>query len=159
MGQQVGREDLSLGGCQAAQARMRDRETIDSELRLSHATNTRRVQQWSTQRTLRLCTFSAEKLKLGVMANRTGKTIAAACGGAAVLALALGGVGGAGVPYTNADPSSTEVVPTPSSPDDVCCDDAVQPQARGWDCIIGLNCGQKTPRPRPVPPPPSPPQQ
>jgi hypothetical protein len=30
----VGREDLSLGGCQAAQARMRDIEAIDSELRL-----------------------------------------------------------------------------------------------------------------------------
>ena len=72
---------------------------------------------------VRLRTFSAEKFKLGVMANRTGRTIAAACGGAAVLALALGGVGGAGVPYTNADPSSTEV-PTPSSPDEVCCDEA-----------------------------------
>ena len=35
---------ISLGGCQAAQARMRDIGTIDSELRLSHATNTRRVQ-------------------------------------------------------------------------------------------------------------------
>ena len=30
----MGREDLSLGGCQAAQARMRDIETIDSERRL-----------------------------------------------------------------------------------------------------------------------------
>jgi hypothetical protein len=30
----VEREDLSLGGCQAAQARMRDIETIESELRL-----------------------------------------------------------------------------------------------------------------------------
>jgi hypothetical protein len=30
----VEREDLSVGGCQAAQARMRDIETIDSELRL-----------------------------------------------------------------------------------------------------------------------------
>ena len=30
----MGREDLSLGGCQAAQARMRDIEIIDSELRL-----------------------------------------------------------------------------------------------------------------------------
>ena len=33
-GQQVGREDLPFGGCQAAQARMRDLETLDSELRL-----------------------------------------------------------------------------------------------------------------------------
>jgi hypothetical protein len=33
-GQQVGREDLSLGGCQAAQLRMRDIETIDSERRM-----------------------------------------------------------------------------------------------------------------------------
>jgi Ni/Co efflux regulator RcnB len=30
-GQQVGRENRSLGGCQAAQARMRGGETIDSE--------------------------------------------------------------------------------------------------------------------------------
>jgi hypothetical protein len=30
----VEREDLSVGGCQAAQARVRDIETIDSELRL-----------------------------------------------------------------------------------------------------------------------------
>jgi hypothetical protein len=34
LGQQVGREDLSLGGWQAAQARMRDIETIDAELLL-----------------------------------------------------------------------------------------------------------------------------
>ena len=30
----MGREDLSVGGCQAAQASVRDIETIDSELRL-----------------------------------------------------------------------------------------------------------------------------
>jgi hypothetical protein len=30
----VGREDLSLGGCQAARARMRDIETVDAELLL-----------------------------------------------------------------------------------------------------------------------------
>lgn len=100
---------------------------------------------------LQLCTFSAEKLKLAVMANRTGRTIAAACGGAAVLALVLGGVGGADVAYTNADPSSTEVVPTPSSPDDECCDPSQQPQAQGggWDCKIGLNCGRIRPRQAP----------
>ena len=33
-GTKVGREDLSLGGCQAALARIRDIETIDSELQL-----------------------------------------------------------------------------------------------------------------------------
>jgi hypothetical protein len=106
---------------------------------------------------LRLCTFSAEKLKLGAMANRTGRTIATACGGAAVLALALGGVGfgGADVPYTNADPSSTEVVPTPASPDDECCDASQQPQAQGggWDCKIALTVGAFAParlRPRPA---------
>jgi hypothetical protein len=31
-GQQVGRENRSLGGCQAAQVRVRGIETIDSEL-------------------------------------------------------------------------------------------------------------------------------
>ena len=33
----MGREELSLGGCQAARARVRDIETIDSELRLAAA--------------------------------------------------------------------------------------------------------------------------
>lgn len=94
------------------------------------------------------------------MANRTGR--AAACVGAAVLALALGGVGGAGMPRTNAAPAPI-AAPTPTSPDGVCCADAAQPQASGSDCIIGLNCGQIRPRPRrtvpaPLPPPP-PPQQ
>ncbi|WAC89168.1 hypothetical protein [Mycobacterium sp. Aquia_213] len=41
------------------------------------------------------------------MLNRTGRTVAAACSGAAGLALALGGFGGVGVPHTNADPPST----------------------------------------------------
>ncbi|WP_293343022.1 hypothetical protein, partial [Mycobacterium sp.] len=81
------------------------------------------------------------------MANRMARTIAGACGGAAVLALVLSGVDGAGVQRTVADPSPT-VAPTPSSPDDECCDPAqgqVQPQAQRshLGCIIGLNCGQK----------------
>ena len=82
-----------------------------------------------------------------VMANRIARRIAATCGGAALFALAFSGVDGAGVQRTGADPSPT-VAPTPSSPDDVCCDTA-QPQASRWDCIIGLNCGQKRPRPAP----------
>jgi len=86
------------------------------------------------------------------------KTLAAVCGGAAALALALSGFDGAGVQRTSADPSPT-VAPTPSSPDDVCCDPAqgqAQPQAQrsSWDCKIGLNCGQIRPRPpRPANPP------
>ncbi|OBF62121.1 hypothetical protein A5756_01160 [Mycobacterium sp. 852002-53434_SCH5985345] len=89
--------------------------------------------------------------------------IAAACGGVATLALTLGGVGGvigANVPDTHidADPSPT-VDPAPAAPDDQCCD-PVQPQAAGWHCIIGLNCGQIRPRPRsPTPAAPSAPQQ
>lgn len=90
------------------------------------------------------------------MANRLGRTIVAGCGGAAVLALALSGEGGAGMPRTNADPSPI-VAPMPAAPNDVCCADAAQPQASNWDCIIGLNCGQIRPRrstPAPLPPPP-----
>lgn len=105
------------------------------------------------------------------MANRTGR--AAVCVGGAVLALALG-IGGVGLPRTNAAPAPIQVVPaliaapapiaapTPASPDGVCCNDAVQAQASGSDCIIGLNCGQIRPRPRrtaPAPLPPPPPQQ
>lgn len=97
------------------------------------------------------------------MANRAGRTIAAVCGGVAALVLTLGGLadlGGGGAPRINADPSPT-VAPSPTSPDDVCCDDTTQPQASKWDCKIGLNCGQIRPRrtsPAPAPPPPPPPQ-
>ena len=87
--------------------------------------------------------------------------IAAACGGAAVVALSFGGIGDTDVTQTNADPSTT-VAPTPSSPDDDCCA-TVQPQSGTWDCKIGLNCGQIRPRQsspanRPPNPPDSPPQ-
>ncbi|WP_173817467.1 hypothetical protein [Mycobacterium sp. IEC1808] len=94
------------------------------------------------------------------MPNKAGRTIAAVCGGAAVLALALGGVGEVGdavVPKTIADPPTT-VAPTPGSPDDQCCD-SPQPQASAsWNCKIGLNCGPIRPqRTLPAPPPPPPP--
>ncbi|MEB4210476.1 hypothetical protein [Mycobacterium sp. 94-17] len=91
------------------------------------------------------------------MVKRTVGTIAAACGGVAVFAMALLGVDGAEAPRVTADPSTT-VEPTPSSPDE-CCDTS-QPQASEWKCKIGLNCGKITPRrtaPPAEPPPPNPP--
>ncbi|WP_415623715.1 hypothetical protein, partial [Mycobacterium colombiense] len=85
------------------------------------------------------------------MANLTARTVAAACGGAAVFALALSGIGGVPAPRTNMTDPVTTVEPTPTSPDDVCCD-TPQPQASGWECKIGLNCGPINPR-RTWPPP------
>jgi hypothetical protein len=96
---------------------------------------------------------------LGVMANQTARKIAAACGCAAVFALALTGIDGANVPRTNMTDPVTTVEPTPTSPDDDYCCDAPQAQASGWDCKIGLNCGPIRPRRTwPPPPPPPPPQ-
>ena len=87
------------------------------------------------------------------MAHHTGRTAAALCGGAAVLALMFGG---AGASQTNADPSPTvDPAPTTSPGPDDCCN-AAQPQGNGsWDCKSGLNCGPINPsRPPPVTNPP-----
>jgi hypothetical protein len=83
-----------------------------------------------------------------------GRTVAALCGGAAVLALALGGVGGDdGKPLARAAAPSSSVVPVPPSPGDTAGGGAlpVKP-AGGGGCILGLNCGPIHANP---PPPPS----
>jgi hypothetical protein len=101
---------------------------------------------------LRLCTSCSESLESGVMGNRKGR-IAALCGGAAVLALALGGVGGVGEPQLRATAPSSSVVPAPPSPGDTGGGGGALPvkPAGGGGCILGLNCGPI--RPNPPPPP------
>jgi hypothetical protein len=87
------------------------------------------------------------------MRIRKGRTVAALCGGAAMLALALGGVGDDGKPLASTAAPTSSVVPVPPSPGDTVGGGAlpVKP-AGGPGCILGLNCGPIHPNP---PPPPS----
>jgi hypothetical protein len=80
------------------------------------------------------------------MANRKGTTLAALCGGAAALALALCGVGPAGEPSASAPTSSV----TPAPPVDDGGALPVKP-AGGGGCVLGLNCGPIHPNPPPPP--------
>jgi hypothetical protein len=86
------------------------------------------------------------------MGIRRQRTVAALCGGAAVLAVAVGGIGAIGEPQTGAMAPSSVVVPAPPSPGDTSGGGAlpVKP-AGGGGCILGLNCGPIHPNPPPPP--------
>jgi hypothetical protein len=78
-----------------------------------------------------------------------GRTVAALCGGAAVFALAFGGIDTGGELQINATVPSSTVVPAPPGDDGGAL--PVKPAGGGPSCIAGLNCGPINPD-RPPPP-------
>ncbi|ORJ58484.1 hypothetical protein B5M45_18905 [Mycobacterium simiae] len=85
------------------------------------------------------------------------KSIGAACGCAAVLALGVAGAIGVTIPQSYATAPSPTIVPAAPSPND-CCGWLNDPMGAplslhadgGNDCIVGLNCGPIRPSRPPV---------
>ncbi|MEZ0352256.1 hypothetical protein [Mycobacterium sp. pR1184] len=83
------------------------------------------------------------------MGNHAGKTVAALFGGAAVLAVAFGGIGSADESPNSTAVASSSVVPAPPGEGGGAL--RVKPAGGGGGCISGLNCGPINPD-RPPPP-------
>lgn len=86
------------------------------------------------------------------MTNLKTRTVAAMCGGTAVFALLVGGVGAVSTPTAGMNRVST-APPASSSPGDTTDDSGALRvhSAGGGGCVPGLNCGPINP-PRPPPP-------
>jgi hypothetical protein len=63
-----------------------------------------------------VCGSGVQNLQLKLVLNRKGGSVATICGGAAVLALAVAGVGDLDTPLTGAMSPSSGVAPAPPSP-------------------------------------------
>jgi hypothetical protein len=97
-----------------------------------------------------LCASRDKKLQLVAVTIRLGRTVAAVCGGGAVVFAVGLGVAGADEPRSDATVPSSSVTPTGGGGGAI----TVRPVG-GGACIIGLNCGCiphrtcPTPHPRP----------
>jgi hypothetical protein len=101
--------------------------------------------RYGPQRPVSLVRVPCSKRTVGSVLHRKSRTVTAICGGVAVLALAVAGVGDLDRPLTSAMSASSGVAPAPPSPGGSTGGSSggalpVQPVG-GGGCIIGLNCG------------------